>query len=468
MWYPIFRKLFRWIPAVGLLCLIGFLLLKFIPGDPVLARLQESGVRVTDPAGVYHSREYREIRTQYGLDLPVFYFSLKPATVPDTLYHIPHPGRRSMMKSMCIHYGNPQAVMEWYRVNRVLELVLVKNEDRMHLRVFQELMVSDQFEDRENAYSWLITNVQDPEITAIVQRAAEVHREIPTNAHFVRSLIPSATWHGTNNQFHHWLLGYSGQAGILGGNFGTSHRDGQPVGQKVWPAFTTTLVLAFLSVALMYLVSIPLGLQLARSKNRKNAGAWIRIILSLYAMPGFWLGVLLMTFLCSPDFLNWFPVAYSLMDIQPDTSVFHRTAIIVYHLILPVTCWTIGGAAFLTIQTYRQSQSIQGKPFFLAARAKGLSDSSLTWRHVRPNAALPAVSMLGSIVPAALSGAIAIELIFSIPGMGQLIFDAFHTRDYPVVMAILMLVGTAAILSTAFADLLLHRIDPRTKTGNQE
>lgn len=107
-------------------------------------------------------------------------------------------------------------------------------------------------------------------------------------------------------------------------------------------------------------------------------------------------------------------------------------------------------------------------PFFLAAQAKGLSESKLTWRHVRPNASLPAISMLGSIVPAALSGAIAIELIFSIPGMGQLIFDAFHTRDYPVVMAILMLVGTAAILSTAFADLLLHQIDPRTKTRQRK
>ena len=468
MWSGALRKILLWIPAIFVLCLVSFLLLQFIPGDPVLARLQESGVYVRTTESVYESEQYRTMRQELGLDLPVFYWTFQPVTIPDSLRQIPHPQHREILKKWCIKTGKPELIFNWYQLNKEILTDLRKAHRKEEHSALLALLHNPDSDQQTTIYRWLANELAVSPIGPKVIRAAAIHQIIMTTPRSINSYLPVLKWNGHKNQFHRWIWGFGNTSGVLRGDFGFSTRDGQPVSAKIWPAFKTTLALALTSIVLMYLIAVPLGLRLARMKNTNSFKIWIRIIFGLYAMPSFWLGVLLLTFLTNPKFLNWFPAAYSLMDIQQESSWIEKTALIAGHLILPVTAWSIGGAAFLSIQTLKQAKHLQRQPFVMAARAKGLSEHAVSKNHLFKNALVPAVSMIGSIMPAALSGAIAIELIFSIPGMGQLIFHSFHTRDYPVVMAILILVGTVAIIGSALSDLILHRIDPRIRKSQPE
>jgi len=372
------------------------------------------------------------------------------------------------LKKWCIKTGKPELIFNWYQLNKEILTDLRKAHRKEEHSALLALLHNPDSDQQTTIYRWLANELAVSPIGPKVIRAAAIHQIIMTTPRSINSYLPVLKWNGHKNQFHRWIWGFGNTSGVLRGDFGFSTRDGQPVSAKIWPAFKTTLALALTSIVLMYLIAVPLGLRLARMKNTTSFKIWIRIIFGLYAMPSFWLGVLLLTFLTNPKFLNWFPAAYSLMDIQQESSWIEKTALIAGHLILPVTAWSIGGAAFLSIQTLKQAKHLQRQPFVMAARAKGLSEHAVSKNHLFKNALVPAVSMIGSIMPAALSGAIAIELIFSIPGMGQLIFHSFHTRDYPVVMAILILVGTVAIIGSALSDLILHRIDPRIRKSQPE
>lgn len=463
MWARTIQKSFFAALGVLVLCAISFILLQSVPGDPVLARLQQSGIKTTDASAIYLSTEYREMQRQMGYNLPPFYFSLQPLVVTDTIQNIPHPAHRKILTKWCIKYGNCNVIAQWYWLNNEIIATLITGNHADKALLLQSLLHEEDIAQQQNTYKWLINELAVSPINPMIIKSAAIHRQITSSTGSWLAYIPVLKWHGAQNQLHRWLFGESTTGGILNGNFGISVRDGQPVTSKLIPACGTTASLALIAIVLMYLVALPLGLRLSRIKNENTLILFTHAILGLYAMPAFWLGVLMLTFLCSPDFLSWFPVAYSMMNISAEARFAERLLTTIWHLALPVTCWSIGGAAFLTIQTFKQSKEIQHYLFVTTARAKGLPETAISRRHIFKNAIVPAVSMLGSIIPAALSGAIAIELIFSIPGMGKLIFTAFHTRDYPLVMGILILVGGAAISSTALADLLQYVFDPRLK-----
>lgn len=450
-----------WIPSIVLLCVLGFTLLHFLPGDPVLARMHAAGVKTSTDIALQYSPEYQNFRSEMGLDLPPFYCSIRPGSVPEWVYEIPHPNHQKTLHQMCLRYSDQMAVRQWYTSNiQLLTYAAQKQFDDLTRGAHMVLNIEDN-EKRQQTQKWLLERTLDQESAFLAKTALEAHTTIILSGWQAKSYLPNFMWHGNENQFHQWLFGFQGNDGLLHGNLGTSLRNSQPVSSIVWPAFKTTLTLSAVAIFLIYFVSIPLGLRLSRFQTESRLHTLITIIFAIYAMPGFWLGILLLVFFCSPDFLNWFPVAYSLMDIPADANFVERLLTAVYYLILPVTCWSLSGIAFLTLQTLRRARGMRFAPFAISARAKGLTEKEITARHIRRLAALPAISMMGSIIPAALSGAIAVEVIFSISGMGQLIFNSFHSRDFPVIMAILLIVGTIAMLATALADIAQHLQDPR-------
>ncbi len=463
MWVKTIRKLLFAVLGVVALCAISFVLLQSVPGDSVLARLQQSGVKTDDAVSLYHSAQYEALRQRMGYHLPPFYFSIQPSTVPEALHKIPHPAHRKLIKKWCIAYGKTGLIESWYTLHTTTAQALFENDQAEYARILISVLSEDDIAQQQSTYKWLIQELASFSIAPMLIRTAALHRDITAHQSNLLPFLPSVQWYGSHNQFHRWFFGANESGGIIRGDFGISLRGGQPVTTRILPALKITALLAAVAVSLMYITGIPLGLWLARIRNERLLNSFIRVILGLYAMPNFWLGALMLTFLCNPRFLNLFPVAYSMINISTGAGPVDQLLTHIWHLALPVTCWFIGGAAFLTIQTYKQSDQLGNQLFITTARAKGLSERHVSQRHILKNAIVPAVSMLGSIIPAAISGAIAIELIFSIPGMGVLIFNAFHTRDYPLVMGILLIAGTVAILSTTLADVLQQHLDPRLK-----
>ncbi len=457
------KRLLYWFPGLLSVCLLGFVLIQLSPGDPVLARLNLIPDAVSTHESIYETAAYQSTRVELGLNRAPFYLSVQPITVPDKLRSIAHPGRRKALQSLCIRRGDSSTVLDWYNAHIVLRFRLAESEPAMVQRIASEILLQSETEEILRRYRLLTEACQNAENAALVMQAARIAAKLNENQQGWKSLIPAFQWHGLNNQFHRWLFGDSGEGGLIRGDFGRSYRDNQPVAPIVASAFSQTLILAIAAWMLMFLVAVPGGLRLARIASPGKARFWLHLLLVLYSIPSYWLGTLMLTFLCSPDFLNWFPVAYKLMDIPENTSWLSRQLIIIYHLILPVTCWTAAGAAFLAIQTRKEAQAVMQSKGYLGAKARGLSDKQLMTNHVAPRALIPAIGWLGGLIPASLSGAVAIELIFSINGMGNLAFQSFHMRDYPVVMAIILIAALTTLIGTVVSDLLLHYIDPRTR-----
>jgi len=464
----IFRKLIFWICGILMLSILCFIILQSIPGDPVLARMQQQGIRHQDNQLAWQSKEYQSWRTKMKLDLPVFYFSILPATQPNSLLKITHPEHRRVVRNLSIKYGSPAEVMAWHETNLLLVHSLKLEKDNSEsLILMEEIMSSENIEDNKRYYKSLLTqNISKP-VLPLIEKSLLHFLNVKSNSQPLLSFVPSIRWYGAENRFHFWLFGddQTTSKGIMRGDFGSSYRDSKPVMAVLWPAFVTTSKLAIIVLFLLYFVSIPLGIKMAMPGSKKFTPYFVNLVFALYAMPSFWIALLMITFLCNPAFLNWFPAAYSFIEIDPDTPLLQQIALNIWYLILPVTCWSLAGIAFLSLQTFKKSNQLYHADFIKTARAKGLSEKSIARNHILPNAAIPAISLLGGIIPAAISGAIVIELIFSISGMGSLIFNSFQSRDYPVIMAVLLFAGIAALIGSGISDLLLAIIDPRVRNA---
>lgn len=457
------KKILGWIPAILLLCLLGFFLLESVPGDPVMARMDISGKTQSSADFIYESAEYQRARKEAGLHLPVFYVHIRPATIPEKLFEIAHPEHRKAVKQLSLKSGQPQKVWQWYHQHRKLRDAIAFQKNPKALLIWNEIARSSEPREMLNQYQLLSFQMNSDDTKSLIISAVKTLQEVEQSDKTWLQFFPVLSYNGKQNRFHQWLFGTESQEGVIEGHLGFSLRQGRPVTLLIREAFGITLPLAIAAILLTYFISLPLGLKMAEMSNKSALTRLTGLLLMLFATPAYWLGILMLTFLCSPEFLNWFPVAYSLMNVPEDISIIHKTLIVSRHLILPVTCWSIGGVAFLSIQTFRKAKETKGLPFYMAARARGISNRKLIKNHLFPLAALPALSMAGSIIPAAVSGAVVIELIFSIPGIGYLMFQSFHVRDFPVVIGVLLVTGVFAYGATALSDLIQHLIDPRTR-----
>jgi peptide/nickel transport system permease protein len=133
----------------------------------------------------------------------------------------------------------------------------------------------------------------------------------------------------------------------------------------------------------------------------------------------------------------------------------------ILHMILPTVCLTYGSLAFLSRFVRGSSLEVIRQDYIRTAKAKGLDDGRVVYRHVFKNTLIPVVTLLGILLPTLISGSVILEYIFSWPGIGALFFDAVLSRDYPTVMGLSFMTSLLVLLSTLFADLLYGWVDPR-------
>ncbi|MBI4502110.1 MAG: ABC transporter permease [Gemmatimonadetes bacterium] len=247
------------------------------------------------------------------------------------------------------------------------------------------------------------------------------------------------------------------------GNLGYSFSQSRPV----WDAFRervpNTLLLAIAALAIDFAVGIGLGVaQGSRSGSRIDRWATIAT-LTLYSMPVFWLAQVLMVVF--GEKLGWWPTG-GIHD--PVTWAFRsplgRSADLLWHLFLPALALGLVGAAGTARYQRAQLLEVIQQDYVRTARAKGLAERVVLWRHALRNALLPTITLIGLSLPALLSGAVLVETVFAWPGMGLLTTDAIARRDYPLVTGAAVLAGALVVLSNLVADILAHAADPRTRS----
>lgn len=258
--------------------------------------------------------------------------------------------------------------------------------------------------------------------------------------------------------------------GFLRGDFGLSYIDRKQVSLKMKDALYWTLIMNFFAILISYLISIPLGVKSAlwKLKGKKvidNINTAVLFI--LYSLPSFWIGTILLVFFTTAEYselLDWFPTSGAQdLDLveDPNATTWMKFWDAAHHLALPIFCITYGSFAYLSRQMRGSMLGVIRQDYIRTARAKGLSERKVVWKHAFRNSLFPIITLFSSVFPRALSGSIAIELIYAIPGMGQLVLMSITSRDWPVVFTIVMFAAILTMIGNLIADILYAIVDPR-------
>jgi peptide/nickel transport system permease protein len=248
-------------------------------------------------------------------------------------------------------------------------------------------------------------------------------------------------------------------------DFGRSFAsDNRPVIDKIMERIPITLLINVLSMTLIFMVAVPLGVMSAVKQNSLFDKATTVFVFSGFAMPTFWLALLLMILFGVQ--LNWLPISGFRSLFYADLSFGGRILDIAKHLILPVFCAAFGGLAGYSRYMRSNMLEVIRQDYITTARAKGLDERTVIFKHALRNALLPVITLLGLSVPGLIGGSVIFESIFSIPGMGQLFYQSVMMRDYPTIMGILVIGAVLTLLGNLLADLMYSVADPRIRVSD--
>ncbi|HWY99074.1 MAG TPA: ABC transporter permease subunit, partial [Bacteroidia bacterium] len=388
-------------------------------------------------------------------------------TSPDTLYRIAKTDVRDNLAHMAFIYGNWANVAHYYSAIRQLEKQLntIKTDTsnaeylskaKAAVSVLYTNYESDKINGLLNNLNDFInkrtTSLQSLSANLVIVNATL--RNITENKSSFSKYIPVIHWYGFGNQYHHWLVNF------MGGDFGISYQDMRPVGPIIWDAMKWTMGISFISILLAYFIAIPIGVKAAVKKGSRGERFTTSGLFMLYSLPNFWIATMLIIFFCGGDWFSWFP-APGAAPIPSDAPFMYHITQGLYRLILPLICWTYTSLAFISRQMRGGMLNIIGQDYIRTAQAKGLSENVVIWKHAFRNSLLPVITLFANVFPLLLSGSVVIEEIFSIPGMGQVSYNALIANDYPVVFADTMFAALLTLFGTLVADILYAMVDPR-------
>ncbi|KLU59434.1 dipeptide transport system permease protein DppB [Peptococcaceae bacterium CEB3] len=255
-------------------------------------------------------------------------------------------------------------------------------------------------------------------------------------------------------QYVRWL------GDLLQGNFGYTFKNHIPVAKILWPTVGNTLILMGVAWFLSLIIAIPWGIYNSTREYCLSDQTAAVISYLGFAMPTFWFGILLQELFSLK--LNWLPLsdmytmgqARNILNLLP-------------HLVLPVTVLTLGFLAAYVKYSRSSMLEVLFQDYIRTARAKGMPERRVVFRHALRNALIPIITVLGLDLPILVGGAALTESVFNWPGMGRLFVEMAMAREYSVLMAITLLTAVIVILGNFLADILYAIVDPRVQLAGR-
>lgn len=245
-------------------------------------------------------------------------------------------------------------------------------------------------------------------------------------------------------------------------DFGTSYYYQQDVVSLVISRLPVSMSLGLWTFLIVYGVCIPLGIAKAVRDGSGFDVLTSTAILIGYAIPGFVLGITLIVLFGGGSFLNIFPLRGLVSDGWSEMSVIGKILDYLWHMVLPITSSAVGSLAVMTMLTKNSFLEEISKQYVLTARAKGLDEQSVMFKHVLRNAIIPIITGFpGYFIASFFTGSLLIETIFSLEGMGLLAYQSVLNRDYPVVLGTLYFFSIIGLVSRLLSDLSYVAVDPR-------
>jgi microcin C transport system permease protein len=245
-------------------------------------------------------------------------------------------------------------------------------------------------------------------------------------------------------------------------DFGESYYHQKDVAELVISKLPVSMSLGLWSFLIVYSVCIPLGIRKAMADGSRFDVISSTVILVGYAIPGFVLGIVLIVLFGGGSFFNIFPLRGLLSDNWSQMSTTGKVLDYLWHMVLPIIASTVGSLAVMTLLTKNSFLEEIRKQYVMTARAKGLADGQVLYKHVFRNAIIPIITGFpGSFIASFFTGSLLIETIFSLDGMGLLAYESVLNRDYPVVLGTLYFFTIIGLISRLLSDLSYVWVDPR-------
>ena len=250
--------------------------------------------------------------------------------------------------------------------------------------------------------------------------------------------------------------------GLLAGDLGREMQSRESVAEELLRRLKVTVPLSLISVLLSYLIALPLGIFSVRGQGTFLDGVATVVLFVLYSIPTFWAGLMLILVFGATG-VDWFPVL-GLHD--KDAASMDLAAWLwdlCLHAVLPVATLTYGSFAYLSRQMRAGMLDVIRQDYIRTARAKGLSERVVIYKHALRNSMIPVITLLASILPILIGGSVIVEKVFNIPGMGMYAFEGLLRRDFYIVMATTLFVGIMTQVGILLSDITYSLVDPRIR-----
>ena len=470
MFTYILKRIFIFIPTLIIISVLTFALSKMAPGDPVklaLGNREQQGEGGGSSDRIATEKAYAAMAEQLGMTLPSFYFSISNSATPDTLYKYLKKAERDNLERLINDYGNWKEIEAYYQAIKNLEYALL--DIKLDSATFEPgRLIKDNcgklyLEYKDKLITIAIAKINEaasklqsaPNVKSKADALGAAYQKVKATATSGKNYIPVLHWYGFKNQYHRWLTNF------VKFDFGISYIDKRPVWSKLKDALPWTLLINVIVIFLSYLIAIPIGVASARNKNSVGDRITTVLLFIFYSLPTFWIATMLIIFITTDEYgMDWFPT-FGLGDVTDDMSWWEVATERGYHLLLPLLCLVPRALAYLSRQMRGAVLGVFRMDYIRTARAKGLDENKVVWRHAFRNSLIPIITLFAGIFPAAISGAFIIEIIFSIPGMGQVAYVGLVGRDYPMVFTVMMFSAVLTLIGTLVADILYALVDPR-------
>jgi len=351
----------------------------------------------------------------------------------------------------------------------------LENFDRPEMRYFIERLLDEQsrLEAKVIAAAGLklyigqplrldVPRDASPELVTEVAENWLLNRQVYTSRY--DPWLPKKLWDVVaDTQYAHmvWRL--------LTFDFGRSAtKTREPVAEKIIDAVLVSAPLMIMAELVIYILAVPLGIVCAVNRANPIDRSISLGLFLLYSIPPFVAGMLFLLFLCYGVFLDWFP---ALGLHSPGAESFGWVQYLtdyLWHAFLPVVCLSLFSLAAMAMYSRTAMLDVIGQDFIRTARAKGLSEGKVIFKHGLRNALIPIITLFAGFLPAMLGGSVLIEWLFGIPGMGRLSWDSIEQKDFPTLMALVYIDAIVVMLSILLTDLLYVFVDPRISFEGQE
>jgi len=433
------------------------------PVDQVFERNAGSLTGAVAKADLERQKERR--RVELGMYLPTFYVSLSSMALSKSQYSVHNKKLKAWVKEQAYQGYDCDA------------LVAYANE-RIALLAYDELLGNDAYQIA--AVQQKLNNTIEGHLTFLkkvmnLDLRPEIRQHLQIGErHLLKAIEQRAVWKTKipvlrfhkYNRYGQWLFGSPATGkGFIRGDFGRSIISRKKVSKHILNVLPWTLVLSALSIIISIIGSILIGVSTAYLQGSAFDKITHSVLFLLFTVPTFWMATLLLMFLANPDHLNWFPSGgvAPLQNFAEMPSVWERITASSKHLVLPLVCFSYGGFGYLSRLTRSSATASLNATYIFSARARGLKEQSVVFRHVLKNALLPLVTVVGGILPSLFAGSLIVERIFSIPGLGREVFNSSTQNDINLLLAIVTISGLLSAIGYLISDILYQVIDPRIR-----